>query len=78
MRRNKKDFNISRDDKERIKEEIKKFFYEERDEELGDLASELVLDFFIEKLAKDFYNMGVNDAKNYFEERLENVLEIQK
>ena len=78
MRKKKKDFNVSKDDKEKMKEEIKKFFYEERDEELGDLASELVLDFFIEKLAKDFYNLGVNDAKDYFEERLESVLEIQK
>lgn len=78
MKKKVKDFKVSRDDKERMKEEIKKFFYEERDEEIGDLASELVLDFFIEKLAKDFYNLGVNDAKNYFEERIENVLEIQK
>lgn len=78
MKRKNKDFNISRDEKEKMKEEIKKFFYEERDEDLGDLASEIVLDFFIEKLAKDFYNLGVNDAKSYFEERLENVLEIQK
>jgi len=78
MKKKVKDFKVSRDDKERMKEEIKKFFYEERDEEIGDLASELVLEFFIEKLAKDFYNLGVNDAKSYFEERIENVLEIQK
>lgn len=78
MKKKVKDFKVSRDDKERMKEQIKKFFYEERDEEIGDLASELVLDFFIENLAKDFYNIGVNDAKSYFEERIENVLEIQK
>lgn len=78
MKKKVKDFKVSRDDKERMKEQIKKFFYEERDEEIGDLASELVLDFFIENLAKDFYNLGVNDAKSYFEERIENVLEIQK
>lgn len=78
MRKKEKGFNISRDDKENMKEEIKKFFYEERDEELGDLASEIVLDFFIDKLAKQFYNLGVNDAKNYFQEKVEDVLEIQK
>ena len=78
MKKKNKDFNISKDEREKMKEEIKKFFYEERDEEIGDLASEIVLDFFVEKFAKEFYNLGVNDAKRYFEERLDNVFEIQK
>lgn len=78
MRKKDKEFNISPDLKSNMKEEIKKFFYEERDEVLGDLASEIILDFFTEKLGKEFYNLGVNDAKYYFQERIEDVLEIQK
>lgn len=57
---------------------IKNYFKKERDEELGDLAAMLILDFFIEKLAPEFYNQGVYDSYKYFSEKLEDLLEIQK
>lgn len=57
---------------------IKKFFKEERGEEIGDLASEILLDFVIEKLAPEFYNQGIQDSHVYVTERLEDMLAIQK
>ena len=42
--------------------EIKHYFAKERDEDLGDLAAGMVLDFITEKLAPDFYNQGVDKA----------------
>ena len=57
---------------------IKVFFKEERDAELGDLAAMLILDFFIEQLAPEFYNQGVYDSYKYFSEKVEDLLEIQK
>lgn len=56
---------------------IKDFFYKEREEKLGDLASNLILDFFIEELAPEFYNQGVNDSYTYMSDRLEDLLSIQ-
>ncbi|MHB9093713.1 MAG: DUF2164 domain-containing protein [Eubacteriales bacterium] len=57
---------------------IKEFFLKERDEELGELASGLILDFIIEKLAKEFYNQGVFDSYLYMNEKVEDLLGIQK
>lgn len=58
--------------------EIKKYFLNERDEELGDLAAGLILDFMIEKLSSEFYNQGVYDAYKLMSERVEEILDIQK
>lgn len=57
---------------------IKKYFAEERDEELGDLATALILDFITEKLGPEFYNQGVYDSYSYMSERCEDLLSIQK
>jgi len=37
---------------------IKNYFINERDEELGDLASSKILDFIIDELLLDFYNQA--------------------
>lgn len=57
---------------------IKDYFLKERGEDLGDLAATLILDFFIEKLAPEFYNQGVYDSYIYFKDKIEDLLEIQK
>lgn len=57
---------------------IKSYFLTERDEDLGDLAAGLILDFFIEKLASEFYNQGVYDSYNFMNEKVEDLLSIQK
>jgi len=41
---------------------IEKFFLNERDEEIGELAAILLLDFITENLAKEFYNKGIHDC----------------
>ena len=56
---------------------IKRYFRQERGEEIGDLASGILLDFVIEKLAPEFYNQGVNDSHKYMTDRLEDMLAIQ-
>ena len=56
---------------------IKKYFKQERGEEIGDLASGLMLDFIIEKLAPEFYNQGVQDSYKYMGDRLEDLLAIK-
>ena len=58
--------------------EIKTYFLNERDEDLGDLAAGLILDFFIEKIATEFYNQGVYDSYNYMNDKIEDLLGIQK
>ena len=57
---------------------IKSYFLEQRDEEIGDLAASLFLDFITEELAIEFYNQGVYDSYKYMSDRVEDVLSIQK
>lgn len=76
MKNNK--IKISKEKRDYMSSAIKTYFSKERDEELGDLASILILDFFIEKLAPEFYNQGVYDSHKYMIDRVEDLLEIQK
>lgn len=56
---------------------IKKYFKQERGEEIGDLGSGLMLDFIVEKLAPEFYNQGVSDSSKYMSDRIEDMISIQ-
>jgi len=56
---------------------IKRYFKQERGEEIGDLAAGFVLDFVVERLAPEFYNQGVNDSYRYMGDRLEDLLAIK-
>lgn len=71
-------FELNKEKKEHMTSEIKSYFRNEMDIDLGDLASTLILDFFIEKLATEFYNQGVADAQKYISEKVEDLLGIQK
>lgn len=54
-------------------EEIISFFSSERNEQIGILAAENVLDMFLEKIGTHLYNKGVEDTKDFVKKRLEEV-----
>lgn len=66
--KNKKDYMIGA---------IKKYFLNEREEDLGDLAATLILDFFIEKLGPEIYNQAIQDAYMYMNEKIQDLFEIE-
>jgi len=69
---------LSKDKKDHMIAAIKEYFLNEREENLGDLAAALILDFFIEKLAPEIYNQGVQDSYIYMTEKVQDLFEIQK
>jgi uncharacterized protein (DUF2164 family) len=71
-------FKLTKEQREDMISSIKTYFLEEREEELGDLAANLMLNFIIEELAPEFYNKGVYDSYKYMSDRVEDVLSIQK
>jgi len=77
MKNNNK-IKITEEKKENMISAIKNYFLNERDEDLGDLASNLILDFITDELAVEFYNQGVYDSYKYMNERCEDLLSIQK
>lgn len=75
--REKSKIKIGKEKKEEMISKIKEYFFNERNEELGDLAASLILDFMIDKLAPEFYNQGVLDSYKYLNDRTEDVLSLQ-
>ncbi|WP_425449349.1 DUF2164 domain-containing protein [Dethiothermospora halolimnae] len=68
---------IKDDRKENMIKEIKRYFFQERDEDLGDLAATMVLDFFIKELAPQIYNQGIEDAYSYITDKIEDLHAIK-
>lgn len=68
---------LPKEKKEEMISAIKTYFYNEREEELGDLASNMILDFIIEELGPEFYNQGVYDSYRYMNDRSDELLSIQ-
>ena len=69
---------VTKERRDAMVSEIKNYFSKEREEEIGDLASGLILDFILEKIAPEFYNQGVYDSHKYMEDAVEDLLSIQK
>ena len=67
--KNKERIKLSKETREYMATEIKRYFLNEREEELGDLAAGLFLDFIIEAFAPEFYNQGVYDSCNFMKEK---------
>jgi len=72
-----KRIKLSKERKKRMTDQIRRFFMQERDEDIGDLAANLILDFIMDKIAPDFYNQGLEDANLYISDKLEDMYGLQ-
>ena len=64
---------LSDDEKRALREEIVAFYLDERDEEIGMIEQEQVMELFLEHLAPIVYNKALDDAKRWFGRQMENV-----
>ncbi|MFD0680490.1 MULTISPECIES: DUF2164 domain-containing protein [unclassified Paenibacillus] len=64
-----------KEQKEQIISMLQHYFQEERNEELGHLAAEQLLDFFVKQAGPIFYNQAVDDCRQYVRERVAAVEE---
>lgn len=69
---------LSKEIRDNMISTIQMYFSKEREEELGDLAAILILDFITEELAPEFYNQGVYDSYRYINDKCEDLLSILK
>jgi uncharacterized protein (DUF2164 family) len=49
------------------------FFANERDQEIGIISAEEILDFFTEHLYTEIYNTAIDDSKKLLRKRLEDL-----
>lgn len=66
-------FELTAEEKKKVLEEIIYFFREERDEELGVIGSETILDFFLDVLGEAIYNKALDDVKLWLTRNVENM-----
>ena len=64
---------LTDEQKQQMLEDIRYYFSTERDEDLGIIASESILNFFMETLGKHIYNKALDDAKTWYGRRMEDV-----
>jgi uncharacterized protein (DUF2164 family) len=70
--------NLSKELKKQAIDEIKKYFLEKREEEIGQLAAELLFDVMIEKVGAAIYNQGIRDAHTFMSEKIEDLYGLEK
>jgi len=67
------DIKFSKDETDRIVSNIKKYFIDELDHEIGGFDAEFLLDFFAREIGPSFYNRGLSDARLVFTEKAEEI-----
>lgn len=69
--------NLSKEERQNMTLSIKEYFFNERDEEIGDLAATLILDFFIKELAPAIYNKGIQDSYKFLNDKLGDMIGLE-
>jgi uncharacterized protein (DUF2164 family) len=69
---------ISKEEKKKAIGEIREYFLKERNEEIGELAGEFILDFITEKIGPYFYNKAIIDIQKYMNEKLDDLFSFMK
>jgi len=64
---------LPEDQKDNVKNQLIRFFDKELDEEIGVIAAESILNFFLQQVGPTLYNQGVSDAKLALEKRIEDL-----
>lgn len=54
-------------------DEIITFFKQKRGEQIGVIAAEDILDFFLQDIGPDIYNKGVEDSKELLKRQFDNL-----
>jgi uncharacterized protein (DUF2164 family) len=52
---------------------LKKYFFDENGEDMGDLRAKLLLDFILQEIAPLAYNRGVQHSEEFLRKRLEDL-----
>jgi uncharacterized protein (DUF2164 family) len=64
---------LPENEKDHVKNQLIRFFEKELDEEIGVIAAESILNFFLQEVGPTLYNQGVSDAKLALEKRMDDL-----
>ena len=64
---------LSHDQRKKAVHSIGRYFSEELEHEIGEMKAGFLLDYFLKEIAPIAYNQGVNDARRFLEEKMEDL-----
>ena len=71
-------FDISKEKKDFLKEELLRYFKLEKNESLYDEELDKLIRFFVENLGAQFYIQGVIDSYKYIVEKSDDLLSVER
>jgi len=74
----KMEIELKKETREVLIENLKRYFWKERDEEITNLGAELMLDFIVNDIGPYIYNKAIEDSHAYMNERIEDLLGLEK
>lgn len=61
---------LAQDKTRRLHASLKRYLIENLDDEIGDLKTNLMLEFILKEIAPTIYNQAIADAQTYFQGRV--------
>lgn len=68
-----KPIKFDRDETKAIVNEIRDYFRNELDQDIGAIPAEMLMMFFVDKMGAYFYNRGLYDAQALVRERMDSL-----
>ncbi len=67
------EIKFSKEQKDRIVGKVKDYFIAELQQEIGSFEAEFLIDFFANEIGAHYYNRGLFDAQQIFNEKMEDL-----
>ena len=64
---------LSKEERSLAIESIQRYFLDERDESIGILQGQLILDFILEKIGPSIYNLAISDMQKYLGQKADDM-----
>lgn len=68
-----KRLQLTNEEQRQLIKSVQDFFLREQDQEIGDLAAMLIIDFMIKQLGPVYYNRGIQDAIKVMGDKLDDL-----
>ncbi|MBA2176767.1 DUF2164 domain-containing protein [Halobacillus locisalis] len=65
--------SLKKEEKEYMIARIQEYFELERDESIGELAADQMLDYMVKEIGPFLYNKGIYDARQMLEQKVMNI-----
>ncbi|MDR3585911.1 MAG: DUF2164 domain-containing protein [Desulfosporosinus sp.] len=72
------EMDLTKEVRKVLVESLKRYYWNERNEELNCLGAELLLDFIVNEIGPYIYNKAIEDSYAYMNERIEDMLGLEK